>query len=423
MNSIKRLLCALVGAAMCTSFGACALEGDGYKNTVAGDDAVPVAAQAVQLCVFTLFEEKEYKALVDEFVQQNPGVMMEDRSEAYTESTAKDLAKMLSGDNPPDVVFFHTVEAAASFIADGLFVPIEEIRKEYPDYAKDILPVAVKSAAGGGTAYAVPVRGFYEGLFINTDLFEQYNLTPPDSWDALLEAVDVFSEAGILPIAASLTQTPHYLIDHLILTEGGTADFAKVPASAEDVPETWYGIEERLRTLYEYGAFGDEADTLSDAKATELFLNKQAAMRLDGSWLAAYLEDEGKSADVAVIAFPGTPNGELVGGFTSGFYITRSAWDDPLKREAAVSFVNAMTKDSSVHRLCSPHDLPAVALKVQDNSALLKSAYELCSGTSSLILPLDARMPHDVWTTITQRALSIAQAKMQARDAFTAAFS
>lgn len=39
---------------------------------------------------------------------------------------------------------------------------------------------------------------------------------------------------------------------------------------------------------------------------------------------------------------------DLIGGLTSGYFITRKAWDDPEKRAAAVDFVQHMTSDELV---------------------------------------------------------------------------
>ena len=36
---------------------------------------------------------------------------------------------------------------------------------------------------------------------------------------------------------------------------------------------------------------------------------------------------------------------EAIGGISMGYFITRKAWDDPAKREAAVAFVSQLTSD------------------------------------------------------------------------------
>ena len=75
-------------------------------------------------------------------------------------------------------------------------------------------------------------------------------------------------------------------------------------------------------------------------------------MQLDGSWYAGNIED---TDNTVVIAFPGVPDqkaeaGSLVGGISSGFYITKKAWEDPDKRDAAVKFVMAHTCQAGVQR-------------------------------------------------------------------------
>ncbi len=423
MNMKKRLLCILTAGALCFTLSACGLLGDGYQNTVAGDETSLPAAQSVRLTVFTLFEDMEYKALVDEFAAQNTNITVSDRSQGYSDAAAETLALMLQSDDPPDVVFYHTGEGAQAFIEQGLFVPLDEIRQTYPDYAEGILPVAISSAAGQGDAYAVPVRGFYEGLYVHTELFTQVNLPLPTTFDELLKVVETFADSGIVPIAASLSQTPHYLLDHLMLAQGGTSEFLAVPATAQQVPQSWYTAQDRLKALYEKGAFGKDADMISDAQATELFLNKQAAMRVDGSWLTARMEDEGTDSDVEVMSFPGVLEGELVGGFSSGFFITRSTWEDTAKRGAAVAFVNALTDPAAVARLCGARHLPAARISAQNGTALARSAEKLTSGMRFITLPVDARLPQDTWRTVTDKTLAIASGKADVREVYEAAFS
>ncbi len=424
MRMKKRLAYALAAAGFCISLCACALQGDGYLHTVAGDEPSLPAEKPVELRVFTLFEEKEYRALVDEFTAQNAGVTVQDQSQGFSDAAAGTLTQLIESDSPPDVVFYHTGEGAQAFIGQGLFVPLDEIRQAYPDYAEGILPVAIGSAAGDNAAYAVPVRGFYEGLYVHTGLFEQYDLPLPTSLESFLKAVEVFAAADILPVAASLSQTPHFLLDHLMLAQGGVADFAAVPTSAQAVPESWIIAQERLKTLYETGAFGKDANTMTDAEATALFLNGQAAMRVDGSWLTARIEDEGIASDIMVLPFPDAPDGELIGGFSSGFYITRSAWEDTEKRGAAVKFVNAMTDSAAVARLCGAQHLPAAKVSAaQGGTTLSESADKLISGIRTVTLPADARLPLEIWRAVTDKTLAVASGKADVREVFAAAFS
>ena len=63
--------------------------------------------------------------------------------------------------------------------------------------------------------------------------------------------------------------------------------------------------------------------------------------------------DDAKLAAFDVTFVPGNEGrkaSDLVGGLSMGYYITRAAWDDADKRDAAVSFVSYMTSDEVVPR-------------------------------------------------------------------------
>ena len=59
-------------------------------------------------------------------------------------------------------------------------------------------------------------------------------------------------------------------------------------------------------------------------------------MQLEGSWYVSSLIEAGIADKVTVVAFPGVreqkaKQGALVTRISSGFYITRRAWDNPEK--------------------------------------------------------------------------------------------
>ena len=101
------------------------------------------------------------------------------------------------------------------------------------------------------------------------------------------------------------------------------------------------------------GAFPVDAATTQHELVQAQFFNKQAAMFVDGSWaVGACTAPE----TTTVVPIPSTGNGkndgtQLISGFSSGFYITKKAWDDPAKRDAAVKFVQAMTTTDVIREL------------------------------------------------------------------------
>ena len=81
-----------------------------------------------------------------------------------------------------------------------------------------------------------------------------------------------------------------------------------------------------------------------------MFGDGEAAFLIDGSWkVGHFVENYADTLDDYVVSYvPGKGDrsaSEAIGGISMGYFITRKAWDDPAKREAAVAFVSHLTSD------------------------------------------------------------------------------
>ncbi len=79
----------------------------------------------------------------------------------------------------PDVLFFFNGADANSFIEAGKVVSIDEIRKEYPDYAGNMNDDLITASLVDGKKYAVPVNGFWEAMFVNTEVLDAAGVSMP----------------------------------------------------------------------------------------------------------------------------------------------------------------------------------------------------------------------------------------------------
>jgi len=258
------------------------------------------------------------------------------------------------------------------------------------------LDTALQSAANtDGVLRAVPTSGYWEGLFCNKDLFEQYGVELPTDWDSLVTAIEVFKANDIVPIAVSLNTVPHYWIEFLMLYSSGVEEFTQIPETA---PEGWAKGLELLKVLRDMGAFPEDTDVIDDVNVCRLFMDKKAAMQLSGSWYVADIED---TENTVVIAFPGVPDQKvepstMLAGISTGFYITRKAWDNPEKREMAVKFVMAHTSRDSAQKYwesvggASPATVEVVP--IADATPLARSIAEYVNSASTVVSPTDSRI-------------------------------
>ncbi len=289
-----------------------------------------------------------YVELLQAF-EEKTGNTVTDSSAASNESWKTAVLSDFAAGNEPDVLFFFAAGADSAPILNKV-VPLEEIRSAYPDIG---LPENDALRESDGKIYAVPVRSFWEGLYVNTDLFERFSVPLPTDWNSFAYAVDRFRQEGIVPVAVSLSDIPHYLAEFALIACASSDELAMRPKRMEDVPVSWIEAMALIREMQLMGAFADNAGATYESAATELFRIKKAAMQFDGSWLAPSLPGESMNT-TAVLPIP-LRNGDgaadcYIGGVSMGFYLTRKAWNSS-RRDAAVSLLEALTREESIRRL------------------------------------------------------------------------
>lgn len=299
----------------------------------------------------------------------------------------------------PDVMFFFTAADADRIVANKQVVSIDEIRKEYNDFASNIKPEALKAVQEeDGKAYCVPIMGFWEGLYCNQELFEQYNVPMITDWNSLVYAIETFNANNVTPIAASLSDEPNYWFEHSILSASGIKKHSVNPKSPCEVPPEWIEGFNLLNKLYKMNAFQNDTFTTKHQLSVQLFNSGKAAMILDGSWMRVQNEMQGK---VKVVPFPhldkiSKDNKGVIAGFSMGFYISTKAWEDPDKKDACVRFVEFMTSDESIAKLCTA-GAPASNIELPlDSLPVTKQGFDLCNN-NTLEMPIDSRLSKSAW--------------------------
>lgn len=299
-----------------------------------------------------------FVAAVEEY-EAATGVTVQDKSAASNEEwKTKVLTDFMTG-SEPDVLFYFTNADADPFINAGKVVSIEEIREEYPDYATN-MKESMMAIASDGRHYAVPSSGFWETLFVNQAVLEECGVAMPGAdytWEQFLQDCEAIRQTGYIPIACSLYEIPHYWFEFAVMNNGSLGSHLEVPTLDENgklredaVSQKWIGALEDIRLLYEAGFFPRNTLTATDAETTALFGEGKAAFLIDGSWKVGYFTKNypEKLDDFKVRFVPGKgqrPATDAIGGISMGYFITRKAWEDPKRREAAVEFVFHMTSE------------------------------------------------------------------------------
>lgn len=313
--------------------------------------------------------------------EKETGNKVEDASATSDEAWKTGVLNDFAAGNEADVLFYFAKTADSIPILKRV-VPIREINAAYPDLKLKENPF---SAEDDGVIYSIPVRPYWEGLFVNTDLFERYGLDLPTDWLKLEAAIKRFNEEGIVPISVSFADVPHYIVEFLIIASGAPDAHRARPATLEEVPDSWKDGMALLNKLYTLGAFARDASATTEAVTSQLFRDKKAAMQLDGSWFANGIPENNWETTI-VMPFPvyseeAEPKA-FIGGVSMGFYLSRQAWDDPNKRDAAVGLLSFLTSEENGSRLRT----------FAFGGRLLESSYGLLANEQAMLVPIQDAM-------------------------------
>jgi len=329
---------------------------------------------------------------------------------AVNEEWKMEVINRFNSGNIPDVVFFFTGADADDLVREGHFVPISEIRAEFPGFASNMRDSLLPVSPADGRQYAVPVNGFWQGLFVNTRVLESAGVAIPGAdytWEQFLMDSQRILDAGYTPIAVSLYEIPHYWFEFAVINHSGMANHLTLPRTAGDFAATaWAAGLGDIKYLFNRGFLPENTLTATDYETGMMMINSEAAFMIDGSWKMSWFENRAENIeDFAVTFVPartGRAASDIIGGLSMGYYITRSAWNDPARRQASVEFVTAMTTNEVV---TSFGVLAVTALEIgidppEGANAFIYSALEMTRNTTGVVAAVQ-----DMLSTQARRTL------------------
>lgn len=314
------------------------------------------------------------------------GNKIEDRSTISDETFKSTILADFEMGSEPDILFFFNGKDANPIVSAGKVVSIDEIRSVYPDYATNMKDDMLGASPYDGKNYSVPVNGYWETMFVNKSVLEAAGVAVPGpdyTYDQFLADCQAIKDAGYTPIAAALGHIPHYWFEYCIYNHltpathnilpdlptvkgaDGSYSFAEGDYDTTNAQyQAWIAGLNDIKDLYERGYFPQNTLSATDDETQQMFYSGKAAFMIDGSWRVGGIEnacgkdddngipvDESLLANFTVSYFGGQgerKGGDIITGLSSGYYITRKAWDDPEKQAAAVAFVEYMTSDEMV---------------------------------------------------------------------------
>jgi multiple sugar transport system substrate-binding protein len=244
-----------------------------------------------------------FQAMVDRFQEEYPEIDV--TLNTFDHEAYKTAIRNFLASDPPDIALWFAGNRMKFFVDQGLIMDVSDL---WEDAGFNESMASSRAAfTVDGSQYGVP-WGYYQwGVFYRTDIFDQYGLDVPETWDEFLEVGDTLVANGITPvtIGTKYLWTAAGWFDYLNLRINGY-EF-HMDLTAGDVPYTDPRLDEVFEVwadLLYRGFFLANHATYSWQEAQAPLINGQAAMYLIGNFITPDLEAAGVLDDIGFFQFP-----------------------------------------------------------------------------------------------------------------------
>lgn len=395
-----------------------------FTTTIAG---------AVDLDVSTMFGGADpasdaYQQAIAEF-EEMYDVEINDDSTTMDDAVKVRIENSFQANNEPDLTMYFTDEQAAPIINSGNVVSYtDDVFPKYPELKERYLEDPLEQQRWkDGNIYGVPITGFYEGLIINEDLFEKYDLALPTNWENFITAIEKFNEEGIVPLGVGLGRIPHYMLEHAILVMGGAEQHNA--GLIDGIPQGWIDGLNLIKELYEMNAFPVDTLNMGWEQPREMFRRKELAMLPEGNWALGALEENHDTMTIMPMPVPPEGKGEygsIIAGFTSGYFISEDTFQDEEKEELVVELVKHLTSKDVITNIVEANaGLPAIkgvnVDELKGLSSVERKGVSLADNASNIVLPTDAKISRPAFQEIVDGVAYIVEGQKTAKEVLEAA--
>lgn len=181
-----------------------------------------------------------------------------------------------------------------------------------------------------GEVYGVPSYGWFSGYFFNKDIFEQYDVKVPTTFDELRDVSKTFADNGVIPIAMGLAEgndrawhSLNGFLENAFYNNGaGSPEVDTEFAYGETTLKGhWDEPVERWSTLISDGILNPQMLGIAESQALSDFTSGKAAMLISGPWDYSKFSDAGMNFGMFPHVGDDASDPWLIGGPAANFGI------------------------------------------------------------------------------------------------------
>lgn len=334
-----------------------------------------------------------YDDAIQRFENNNPGVKV-NALQIPNDDYKQRVVVSMSGGNPPDVFASWGGGWLDEFVESDM---VKDLTEEDIDYSQ-FVEVALENSTFDDKIYGLPLGISTYQFFYNKSIFEEHNLEVPETYDELLEIIDVLNENDVYPIAlANQPQWPGafylmYLADRL----GGEEVFQLAhlrEGKGFDDP-VYVEAGEYIQGLVERNAFNPGFNGLpyDEGQARQLIYTEKAAMMLMTTGFINNVRQEfpGFEEKMGVFEFPAIESGKgNPSNISAGISPVWSVYEETEHSELTIELINELTSLETAQDYANRAGAPVAVKGVEVEDEYLKIFTEWVNNANSIQFPYD----------------------------------
>lgn len=261
----------------------------------------------------------EFRALMDEFEAQNPGIKVELLSGPYSTTREQIVAGAATG-TMADVVGLDGAWVN-DLVKQGALANLSELMS---DAGYDDSELAAQIQLGGST-YMIPVVNFVYPVYVNLDLMEQAGIeNPPSTRTEFAEAAAALTDPAnnvygwVLPLSMEQPNGIQNDVMSWVWASGGSMLKDGMPnlVDNEDVASAM----EYIKALYDAGMIAPGAFSMREQDKVEEFTNERVGMMVSSLAHINLIRERNPELNFAITALP------AVDGYTGPRGLPYASW-------------------------------------------------------------------------------------------------
>ena len=268
-----------------------------------------LAEEKTTIEFFCVKEEVQsiFQEIINDFEAENPDIHVELTYASDGETVL--LTRIASNEVPDTMSLYPAEQTYRQLLDEGYIMDLTDC-----GFESNVEQAMLDLASYNGSQISLPYTLSLYGIHYNKTLFTELGIQIPTTMDELIEVCKTLKEAGYDAFALPFANNANQIAERLISAFDGNSyvDFQAVADGEKDIHDvaSLTALADFIKAIKPYSSA--DAMGMNNDSAHADFVNKKAAMRLQGSWYLSTFEEAKADFEIGLFGIPSPVTGKTI---------------------------------------------------------------------------------------------------------------